>query len=71
MKKRVLTMLLALVKQCRALEKKIYEVEAAADKLAQDMDALPDPTKDSREQYAPAWRESTPWRYHPGRTGRA
>lgn len=43
--------LLALVKQCRALEKKIYEVEAAADKLAQDMDALPDPTKDSREQY--------------------
>ena len=52
--KRVLTMLLALVKQCRALEKKIYEVEAAADKLAQDMDALPDPTKDSREQYAAA-----------------
>ena len=43
--------LLALVKQCRALEKKIYEVEAAADKLAQDMDALPAPTKDSREQY--------------------
>ena len=44
--------LLALVKQCRALEKKIYEVEAATDKLAQDIDALPDPTKDSREQYA-------------------
>ena len=52
--KRVLTMLLALVKQCRTLEKKIYEVEAAADQLAQDMDALPDPTKDSREQYAAA-----------------
>lgn len=45
--KRVLTMLLALVKQCRALEKKIYKVTELR-KLAEDAAEEPKPTEPAK-----------------------
>ena len=45
--KRVLTMLLALVKQCRTLEKKIYKVTELR-KLAEDAAEEPKPTEPAK-----------------------
>lgn len=43
--------LVALVKQCEAMEKKIYEVRLAMQKIYQEMEDLPDLNKDTRAQY--------------------